>query len=316
MNLYEKALEVLRIEKEQLENLINCFSPQEFLRAIEILKNCKGKVIVSGVGKSGIVGKKLASTLSSLKTPSFFLDPLSALHGDLGALNKEDVLIAISNSGRTKELLKVVEFCKKNLKIPVIAITNNLKSPLAKIADIALEICVKKEACPYNLVPTSSVINSLALGDAIAITLAYAKNFTIEDFATIHPAGALGKKLKKIEDLKNWSNEKLPIMKEEDTALKILTKILQTQNGAVLIKDKEHIKGIITLEKIKELTKKVSCWENIKGKDLVEPLPPQISITQTVKEALEKMEKSQKNFLIVVNEQGEYIGILRKNEIN
>ena len=253
MNLYEKALEVLRIEKEQLENLINCFSPQEFLRAIEILKNCKGKVIVSGVGKSGIVGKKLASTLSSLKTPSFFLDPLSALHGDLGALNKEDVLIAISNSGRTKELLKVVEFCKKNLKIPVIAITNNLKSPLAKIADIALEICVKKEACPYNLVPTSSVINSLALGDAIAITLAYAKNFTIEDFATIHPAGALGKKLKKIEDLKNWSNEKLPIMKEEDTALKILTKILQTQNGAVLIKDKEHIKGIITLEKIKDL---------------------------------------------------------------
>jgi arabinose-5-phosphate isomerase len=195
----ERAKRVLRIEAEAIADLVDRIGP-EFERAVEILHACKGRVVVTGLGKSGLIGRKVAATFSSTGTPSLFLHAAEALHGDLGVLAEGDAMIAISASGETDELLELLEAVKR-LGIPLIALTARPNSTLAKESDVVLDISVKEEACWLKLSPTSSTTAALAMGDALTVVLAERRDFQEDDFAALHPAGRLGKKLRRVETL-------------------------------------------------------------------------------------------------------------------
>lgn len=210
------AREVLRIEAAAIEGL----SPQldaTFDRAVETLGACRGRVVCTGMGKSGLIMKKVAATLASTGTPAFFLHPAEAVHGDLGMVTADDVVLAASYSGSTEELLRLVETLKR-LGVPLIVMTGNAESPLARHADIHLPVSIDQEACPNNLAPTASTTATLALGDALAMALQSAKGFTPEDFARFHPGGRLGKRLLRVRQLMH-SGKDLPRV-EVDTPMK------------------------------------------------------------------------------------------------
>jgi len=192
MNLIEIAKETLHIEIEALQEMIQRLDGN-FLDAVDLIYNTKGKLIVTGVGKSGLVGAKMAATFASTGTSSFFLHPTEALHGDLGMIGKDDTLLAISSSGESEELTKILPHIKR-FEIPLIGMTGNKDSSLGRYADVWLDISVKKEACPLNTAPTASTTLTMALGDALAVALMTKRGFRKEDFASFHPGGALGKK--------------------------------------------------------------------------------------------------------------------------
>ena len=208
-----------------------------FEKAVEIVLTCKGKLIVTGVGKSGLIGAKMAATFASTGTPSFFLHPTEALHGDLGMIGKDDVVLAISYSGESEELSSILPHIKR-FDTPLIGMTRNKNSTLGQYSDLVIDIVVKKEACPLNIAPTSSTTLTLALGDALAVCLMRARDFKKSDFASFHPGGALGKKLfVKVKDLMRTKD--LPIV-SQDTKLKdAIVKISQGRLGTVLVTDND-----------------------------------------------------------------------------
>ncbi|OGP61887.1 MAG: D-arabinose 5-phosphate isomerase, partial [Deltaproteobacteria bacterium RBG_13_47_9] len=213
MNIIEEAKRVLRVEANSILDMEERID-DHFSQAVEFLYHCKGKVVLMGIGKSGLVGRKIASTFASTGTPAFFLHPAEGLNGDFGMLAKEDVVIAISNSGETRELLEVLPLVKRYGN-RLIILTGNLKSTLAKAGDVCLDIHVKQEACPLGLAPTASTTTTVALGDALAIVLMQRRGFKEEDFALLHPGGALGKRLLlKVEDLMHVGNE-FPMVSEK-----------------------------------------------------------------------------------------------------
>jgi arabinose-5-phosphate isomerase len=193
MDAKEIAIKCLKDEMQAISDLIPLLT-DDFAKAVEMICLCNGKVVVTGVGKSGHIAKKIASTLASTGTPSFFLHPLDAYHGDLGMIAKNDIVMAISNSGKTEELIRIIPHIT-NRDIPIIAMTGNHESALVKSAVCHLNISVKKESCPLNLAPTSSTTAMLALGDALACALIYARNFTANDYKVFHPGGDLGARL-------------------------------------------------------------------------------------------------------------------------
>ncbi len=198
--MLNNAKNVLRIEAEAILALIDKIDGS-FENAVNIILACKGRVVVTGMGKSGLIGKKIAATLASTGTPALFLHPAEGIHGDLGMVTKGDVIIAISNSGETEEIVKLLPVFKR-LAVPVIAMTGGMNSSLAKASDATIDVGVKEEACPMGLVPTASTTATLAMGDAIAITLLDKRGFKEEDFACFHPGGSLGKRLLlRVEDL-------------------------------------------------------------------------------------------------------------------
>ncbi|MDD2789837.1 MAG: KpsF/GutQ family sugar-phosphate isomerase [Sulfurimonas sp.] len=228
------AQETLQIEAQTLLKASEGIN-DDFNKAIEIILACKGKLIVTGVGKSGLIGAKMAATFASTGTPSFFLHPTEALHGDLGMLSKEDVVIAISYSGESEELSSILPHIKR-FAIPLIGMTRNAASTLGKYSDVVVKIDVEKEACPLDIAPTSSTTLTLALGDAIAVSLMKARNFKKSDFASFHPGGALGKKLfVKVSNL--MRTEDLPIVQEETKVKDAILKISEGRLGTVLIQD-------------------------------------------------------------------------------
>lgn len=203
---------VLEEERNALQKTLSALD-NNFDKAVELILNTKGKVVVTGMGKSGLVGKKIAATLASTGTPSFFLHPAEAIHGDLGMISKEDIVLAISNSGETPELLAIIPTIKR-WGNKVISITNNKNSTLAKESDIHLYLNIEREACPLNLAPTSSSTATLALGDALAVALLEMRGFTAEDFARFHPGGSLGRKLMRVSEIMH-RGEELPVVHPE-----------------------------------------------------------------------------------------------------
>ncbi|MFN2425377.1 MAG: SIS domain-containing protein, partial [Candidatus Binatia bacterium] len=195
----ETARRVIRLEAEALEE-IACRLTEDFSRAVDLILHCKGRVVVTGMGKSGQICRKIAATMSSTGTSAFFLHAGEAVHGDLGMFARGDVCIAVSNSGTTQEVLSLLPAVKR-LSLPVIAITGGIESALAKAADVVLDARVRLEACPMNLAPTSSTTATLALGDALAVAVLEAKGFTDRDFAMLHPGGALGRRLLRVEEV-------------------------------------------------------------------------------------------------------------------
>ncbi|HUH42711.1 MAG TPA: KpsF/GutQ family sugar-phosphate isomerase [Sulfurimonas sp.] len=237
MNYKEIAQETLKIEAQTLLDSADKID-DVFDRAVEIILACKGKLIITGVGKSGLIGAKMAATFASTGTPSFFLHPTEALHGDLGMISHNDVVLAISYSGESEELSSILPHIKR-FNTPLIGMTRDRNSTLGKYSDIVIDVIVQKEACPLNIAPTSSTTLTLALGDALAVCLMKAKNFKKSDFASFHPGGALGKQLfVKVKDLMRTKD--LPLVREDTKVKDAIVKISEGRLGTVLIVDEQN----------------------------------------------------------------------------
>ncbi len=315
MNLIEIAKRVLTTEAESIDKLKERIN-ENFLKAIEIIHNSKGRVVVTGMGKSGLIGRKIAATLASTGTPSFFMHPAEASHGDLGMVTEEDVVIAISNSGETEEVIRLIPFLKY-FNVKIIAMTGNLNSTLAKQADLVLDVSVSEEACPFGFIPTASTTATLAMGDALAVALIMRNGFKREDFAFFHPGGSLGRKmLTKVRDLMH-SGEALPIASPDTVMLDAILEISSKRLGVVVIVDKnKKILGIITDGDVRRGVQK---W----GKDLFElkasqimtPNPKTINEEELAAVALSMMRKYSITSLIVPDAEFKLKGIIHIHDI-
>ena len=288
---------------------------EPFLQAVQCLLNCKGRVVVSGVGKSGHIGCKLAATLASTGTPSFFVHAGEAAHGDLGMITRDDVLIAISNSGTTNELLTIVPVIKRE-GTPLIAMTSSPDSALAKYADIHLDIGVRQEACPLGLAPTTSTTATLALGDALAVACLQAKGFTADDFARSHPGGALGRRLLiHVADVMR-TGDRVPQVLESVSVLDAVREITLKRIGMTAVVNAEGcVKGIFTEGDLRRLIERVGDIRNICIAEVMTPSPKTISKSALAAEAAHILDRSLCNQLLVVDEANHLIGALHIHDL-
>lgn len=314
ISILNLAKEVLELEAHSILNLTRRLD-KNFEQAIEILYNCKGRVIVTGMGKSGIIGKKIAATLSSTGTPSYFLHPAESTHGDSGIITREDVVIAISNSGETKELLNLLPLIKR-FNIPMIALTGGLNSTLAKTGDVFLDISVEKEACPFDKVPTSSTTATLAMGDALAICLLEKRGFSEEDFLIFHPSGALGKGfLYKAEELM-ITGDRLPLASQDEKFTNVIELISQKKLGLAVLTDKNgKMTGVLTDGDIRRTLIKHRDIQNLKAKDVMTVNPKTVSPDALAAKALSLMEKYSITALAIVDENQTPVGILHIHDL-
>lgn len=302
------AKEVFEIEAEAIRNLSENLD-HNFSKAIELILDIKGRCIISGMGKSGHIGAKIAATLASTGTPSFFIHPGEALHGDLGMITSEDVLIAISNSGETEELLKIIPAVKRR-QIPLIAMSGNIKSTLAKQAEIFLNIAIKKEACPLQLAPMSSTTATLVMGDAIAAALMKARKFQPDDFALFHPGGSLGRKLlTKVKDL--MVSKKLPIVNPETEFNELVNVMTSGKLGLCIVLENDKLVGIITDGDLRRALKaNAKSRFDFKAKEIMSHNPKIIDQEAMATEAEQLMLKH-KIKEIVVGKNGRVVGIIQ-----
>jgi len=312
--ILKTAEEVLAIEASSINSLIEKLD-SSFEKAIEILYNCKGRVIVTGMGKSGLIGKKISATLSSTGTPSFFLHPAESTHGDSGVLTKDDVVLAISNSGETSELLQFLPIIKR-LGINLIALTGKLSSTLAQKSNVALDISVEKEACPLNLAPTASTTVTLALGDALAVCLLKERNFSPDDFFMFHPSGSLGKKLLyKVEDLM-IKGENLPVIKPETTFKHAIQIISEKGLGLALIIDNAgRLEGIFTDGDIRRTVQKFDNISNLTIREVMVKNPKTIKKDDLAAKALQIMEQYSITSLAILAEDRTPEGIIHIHDL-
>ncbi|WP_173677757.1 KpsF/GutQ family sugar-phosphate isomerase [Francisella tularensis] len=310
------AVETFRLEIETLEKLKNSID-ENFEKACEIIlenNRDKGRVIITGMGKSGHIGKKMAATFASTGTPAFFVHPGEAGHGDFGMITKNDVLIAISNSGTSSEIMGLMPMIK-HLDIPIIAITSNPKSILARNSNVTLNLHVDKEACPLNLAPTSSTTATLVLGDALAIALLKAKNFSEKDFAFSHPNGALGRKLiLKVENIMRKGNE-IPIVKPTDNIRKAILEISDKGVGNTLVAENNTLLGIFTDGDLRRMFEAENFNSQRAISEVMTKNPKSISKEEMAITALEKMEKYEITSLAVVDNDHSILGIVTMHDL-
>ncbi|HEC1775092.1 TPA: KpsF/GutQ family sugar-phosphate isomerase [Campylobacter lari] len=308
MDAIKIAKEVFEIESKTILDLCNNLD-EGFNKAVELILSIKGRCVVSGMGKSGHIGAKIAATLASTGTPSFFMHPGEALHGDLGMLTSEDVLLAISNSGETEEVLKLIPVIKKR-KIPLIVMAGNQNSTLAKQADIFINIAVKKEACPLQLAPTSSTTATLAMGDAIAVALMKARKFKPDDFALFHPGGSLGRKLlTRVSDLMVSNN--LPIVSPECEFNELVDVMTSGKLGLCIVLENEKLVGIITDGDLRRaLRANDKPRFDFKAKEIMSDSPKTIEASAMASEAEELMLKHKIKEIVVAQDE-KIIGIIQ-----
>lgn len=302
------AKEVFEIESKTILDLCDNLD-ENFSKTIDLILSIKGRCVISGMGKSGHIGAKIAATLASTGTPSFFMHPGEALHGDLGMITSEDVLLAISNSGETEEVLKLIPVIKKR-KIPLIVMVGNQNSTLAKQADIFINIAVKKEACPLQLAPTSSTTATLAMGDAIAVALMRARKFRPDDFALFHPGGSLGRKLlTRVGDLMVSNN--LPIVSPESEFNELVDVMTSGKLGLCIVLENEKLVGIITDGDLRRaLRANDKPRFDFKAKEIMSEKPKTIEVSAMASEAEELMLKH-KIKEIVVTQDEKIVGIIQ-----
>ncbi len=312
--LIESAKEVFDIEANSILKLKER-QGEEFINAINILYNSKGKVVVTGMGKSGLIGRKIASTLCSTGTPAVFLHPAESTHGDSGIITRDDVVMGISNSGETAELLNLLPLIKR-FGVPLIGITGKLESTLAKRSDVVLDISVEREACPLNKAPTASTTVTLALGDALAVCLLKKRGFSYEDFLVFHPSGALGKGiLYKVSDLMLKETERLPIIDENMSFIEAVKLISDKNLGcAYVLNSNKTLKGVITDGDIRRILLKHTNIESLKVKDVMVLNPKSVSVDDLAAKALSIMEKFSITSLGVVDD-SKLIGIIHIHDL-
>lgn len=288
---------------------------KEFLQAVQILLDCRGRVVVSGVGKSGHIGRKIAATLASTGTPAFFVHAAEAAHGDLGMITKDDVVIAISNSGTTSELLTIIPVLKRE-GTPLIAMTSAPDSTLAQHADVHLDIGVRQEACPLGLAPTTSTTATLAMGDALAVACLDAKGFKPEDFARSHPGGALGRRLLiHVNDVMRTSDD-IPKVTVGVTVLDAVREITRKHIGMTSVIDVDNrVVGIFTEGDLRRLIERVGDIREIKIEDVMTKSPKVISQNALATEAAHILNEALCNQLLVTDSQGCLIGALHIQDL-
>ena len=311
------ARKVLQTEAEAILALINRLDDR-FEDAIRILLDCRGRVIVTGMGKSGIIARKIAATLSSTGTPAFFLHPAEAIHGDLGVLQSDDVILALSNSGETEELLRLLETIKR-LGARMIAMTGDCKSTLAEAADVALDCQVSKEACPMNLVPTASTAAALALGDAVAMTLFVAKGIRQDDFANIHPGGKIGKRLMRVEQLMHDGDQR-PMVSPATPMPDVMTEMSRKRFGMTCVVEGDRLVGIITDG---DLRRHMIAAQQSGGRSILEQTAAEVMTRTPVTvtrgmlavEALHLMEQRKITSIVVVGSSQDVEGVVHLHDL-
>lgn len=310
------AVDAIRTEQNALELLIEQLDGR-FVQACELIRNCKGRVVVTGMGKSGHIGRKIAATFASTGSPAFFMHPGEAGHGDLGMLVPGDVLLAISNSGESDEIKTLLPVVKQ-LSIPLISISRDKRGMLPKSADVALTLGASEEACPLGLAPTSSTTATLALGDAIAVALVHARDFTSEDFALSHPAGALGRKLlMRVSDLMHQAEKdlQLPLVNTDTTLHNALFVMTSGRLGmAVVVDDDNKVVGIFTDGDLRRCLERNIDLETPMSQ-IMTPNPKQVSKNMRASDALSVMNEKAISQLLIVDDEQQLEGVISIHDL-
>ena len=309
----DRARTVLRIEAQAIRGLADRLDDQ-FMAALDLLASCQGRVIVTGMGKSGIIARKIAATLSSTGTPAYFLHPAEAVHGDLGVIQCDDLLLALSQSGETPEILRLLETLKR-LGSRLIAITGASPSALGHAADVTLDCHVDSEACPMNLVPTASTTAALALGDALAMTLLVKKGFREEDFANLHPGGHLGKRLLRVSRLMHTGDE-LPLVEPSASLADIVAMISSKRLGMTCVAVPDGtLAGVITDGDLRRKLADPSNLMRQTAEALMTPSPHTIAESTLAVQALNLMETERVTSLIVVDDDRRVLGVVHLHDL-
>ncbi len=310
----ETARRVLRIEAQAIQDLLERLDAS-FVRAVDLLLACKGRVVVTGMGKSGLIGRKISATLSSTGTPSFFLHPAEALHGDLGMLARGDALLAISYGGETPEILNLLEALKR-LEMPIVTLTGNPKSTLACASEVVLDVNVKEEACSLNLAPTASTTVAMAVGDALAIALLDRRGFKPDDFAALHPAGRLGQKLLRVEHLMH-SGDALPRVSPDTLMPATFHEMSDKKLGMTTVTTADgKLAGILTDGDLRRLMEKHGgATLSMTAGDCMVRSPQTIGPNLLASEALNLMEKKRITSVVVVDASQKVLGVVHLHDL-
>ncbi|MCX5825493.1 MAG: KpsF/GutQ family sugar-phosphate isomerase [Deltaproteobacteria bacterium] len=309
-----QAKEVLQLEAESILQLIDRVG-EDFSRAVDLIYRCTGRVIVAGIGKSGLIGRKIVATLTSTGTQALFLHPVEGLHGDLGIVTKDDVLVAISNSGETDELNMIVDSIRA-IGVPRIAFTGNLSSTLARSCDIVIDVGVAREACPFGLAPTSSSTAALAMGDALAVALIHRRNFQEKDFFKFHPGGSLGSRLRaKIRDVMICGSQ-IPRVDIGATVLDAIREMDETNKGFVLVTDvTDKLLGILTDGDVRRLVRTGLDFRNQRIDTLMTRSPKSIRDNISVALTVETMQRMEITTLVVTDDENRIKGYVHLHDI-
>lgn len=313
--LIDQAKKILKIEADAVEALIDRID-ESFVEAVDILHSCAGKVVVTGMGKSGLIGKKIAATLASTGTPALYMNPAEGSHGDIGMVSKGDVVLAISNSGDTEEIVRILPTLKR-LDIKIIAMTGNSKSMLSRVSDVSLDVSVKEEACPMGLAPTASTTAALAMGDALAITLLNKKGFTQEDFAFFHPGGSLGRRLiLTVEDLMH-KGDVIPSVNTDTLVKEAIMEISSKRLGITsVIDDNRKLLGVLTDGDLRRGLEKFGAdFFSLKAGDVMTHRPKTIRKNMLAAKAVALMEKYSITVLVVADEDDTVEGIIHLHDL-
>lgn len=310
-SIYQTAINTLQLEAQAIINLIP-FINGDFINAVETIAKSKGRVVVTGIGKSAIIAQKIVATFNSTGTPAIFMHAADAVHGDLGMIQKDDIVICISKSGNTPEI-KVLAPLLKQAGNLLIGLVGHLNSDLARLADLTLNTTVEKEACPHNLAPTTSTTAQLAMGDALAICLLETRNFNEDDFAKYHPGGSLGKRLYlKVGELALKNNK--PEIQPDASVKDVIMEISQNRLGAVVIVNADNVMGIITDGDIRRMLENHTNLLNIKAKDIMSSNPKQIDKNILAFDALQIMKDNNITQLLVMDQE-RYFGIVHLHDL-
>ncbi|MGH9431294.1 MAG: KpsF/GutQ family sugar-phosphate isomerase [Terriglobia bacterium] len=310
----DTARKVLQIEAQAIGDLSNRLDDR-FLAAVDLLLDCRGRVVVAGMGKSGLIGQKISATLSSTGTPSFFLHPAEALHGDLGRLVRDDVLLALSYSGETEELLRLLDTVKR-LALRMITLTGNLSSTLAQSSDAVIDVGIREEACPLGLAPTASTAAMLAVGDALAMTLLERRGFNEDDYAVLHPGGDLGWKLRRVENVMH-SGDALPRVQPEMPLPGVIYEISRKGLGHTAVVDGENrLLGFISDGDLRRFFEREGNRAlSLTAADCMTRSPVTINRTELATKALNLMETKKITSLPVVSPQGKLEGVIHIHDL-
>lgn len=311
-NIKQTAKDTFLSESKAIANLASLID-DNFEKVIETIIKANGRVIITGIGKSAIIANKIVATLNSTGTPSIFMHAADAIHGDLGIIQQNDVVICISKSGNTPEI-KVLAPLIKNSKNTLIAITGNPDSFLGTNADLVLNTFVEKEACPNNLAPTTSTTAQLVMGDAIAVTLLKIREFTGKDFAKYHPGGALGKKLYlRVSDLIKINE--IPVVDANDSVAKVIVEITEKRLGITAVTKNEKLIGVVTDGDIRRMLSKTTDISGLKASDIMGQSPRTINENAMAIEALDVLESNNITQILVTNNQDDYLGVVHLHDL-
>jgi arabinose-5-phosphate isomerase len=311
--LHDVAKRVLQSEANAIANLVERIDDR-FDEALLLLDSCKGRVVLTGMGKSGIICKKIAATFSSTGIPSLFIHPSEAIHGDLGMIVPGDVLIAVSNSGESQEIFPLLEWVKR-VGVPLVSLTGNVESTLARYSDVVLDVGVSEEACPLNLVPTASTTAALAMGDALAMCLMEKRGFRPEDFARLHPGGKLGKKLLKVGDLMR-TGERMPKVSSDALMKDVIYEISRKGIGVTSVVDsQDRVVGIISDGDLRRHLEKDERLLQRTAEDCMTTHPKAIPEEELATKALNLMEQMRITSLLVLDEENRLKGIIHIHDL-